>query len=198
MTTRFFATLSLIIGLGACGQDPDVSVFYPDEEPAGPEVVEPALPAEPPPCGAGFDFAPELAEVGAAAVERWRAATGCDIRAEAGGIPVLAWGFLFLEEMPDGTTRAHDSNPQLKFREVCGGTFWGQGSHIVVAIRNESCPLDQTVVHELGHRLSSRVGHPESGVLAQTNEPGRTPLIDDSTLTWVCENLHCASFSPEG
>jgi hypothetical protein len=186
--------------LACCGEAPDVTEFDPAFA-VELSTIRPA-PLEVGHCGMAFDPVSEMLELTKAAAARWSSATGCDVRVEPGGVPVRAQGFLFIEELPSGLVRVHDSNPQLAFDELCGGTFWrpdGSVSHIIVATDSPSCPRGPGVStdHEAGHALARRRGHPATGLMADTNADGRTDVVNSASLVWICEALDCAVFVPE-
>jgi hypothetical protein len=186
--------LVLILGLAACAQAEKI-----DPQLAGPFVLhetEPAVTL----CGIALDPAPELAEATEAAAARWSAATGCSVHVEAGGLPVRAQGFIFAEELPSGLTRLHDTDPQLRYRELCGATLWRDDGATAVGIliaTNDLCDSEEGAAHELGHLMAAKRGHSERGLMAGVNEPERTGAIDSASLEWVCEHFPCAAFNPE-
>jgi hypothetical protein len=188
--------LVVVLAMAACAQGAELE----DPQLAGPFVLHQAQ-AEPAPCGMAFDPAPELLAATDAAAERWSAATGCDVRVEAGGLPVRAQGFIFAEELPNGLTRLHAADPELRYHELCGATLWRDGGAtavgIVIGIANEGCDPAEGVAHEMGHRLAAKRGHSERGLMAGANETGRTGAIDESSLVWVCETLPCSTLTAE-
>jgi hypothetical protein len=139
-------------------------------------------------CGVALEPDAALADVTDEWAGRWSAATGCDVRVESGGIPVLA-----VEET------SIDDETQ------CGVTRRAthiDGSVSVVRVEiDASAPtgcaqLGYTIAHELGHVLGAR-GHIESGLMVPRLTVDATYWIDESSLEFICAELGCDVFSPE-
>jgi len=129
-------------------------------------------------CGMTFDPAPALLEATEAAATRWSAATGCDVRVEAGGVPVR---FASAEE--------RGGHQAAAVRNRVTGE-WSVG----VAPSLLRWTAETLLTHELGHVLGC-LGHTTDGLMAET-----TTLyapIDASALDCVCSSLACALFAPE-
>jgi hypothetical protein len=139
--------------------------------------------AEPEPCGMAFDPDPELLAATEAAAKRWSAATGCDVRIEAGGVPIV------LAEPQD--VRDESGTPKRAITEVRDG--------LPVRIAYRRGPLlpwtvETMLTHEMGHALGMRE-HTQTGLMAETTELGAP--IDAESLAGVCAVLECSAFVPE-
>jgi hypothetical protein len=185
--------LVLMLGLAACAQGAELE----DPQLAGTLVLHAGEP-EPSPCGMAFDPDPELGDATEAAVARWCAATGCDVRVEAGGVPIRAQGFVFIG---DGPEAVYDSDPQLERRQVCGATLTraatGETVGIFVSTSEQRCDIRKTVMHETAHTMATPGTHATDGIGAEGGTPEQTNAVTSGTLEWVCERLPCSAFVPE-
>jgi hypothetical protein len=151
------------------------------------------------PCRMAFDPDPELLAATEAAADRWAPATGCDVRVEAGGVPVRAMPRIFIA---DDEQVVHGDDPNGDRHLVCGVTQhrWDVGAWAIhVATDSPPCtrPLDEVVAHEVGHAFGPPATHAEGGLSADSNAPRRTSLISDETLEWACSYTDCLAFAPE-
>lgn len=182
----------LVLLLGACAQGTELD---------SPQVGEPmpvdAAPA-PAPCGMAFDPAPELLGAAEAAARRWSAATGCDVRVQAGGIPIVAWPRLFVEYTDDGHALLSEINHGGAMKSICGLSTWERDQAAIRIIDvSLACDVDYALAHEMGHALAGVKGHAASGVLAAADDPDRSTVIDEHSLGGVYYSFPCASFVPE-
>jgi hypothetical protein len=148
-------------------------------------------------CRIEVDPVPELADAARVAADRWRTSTGCDVRLEPGGIPLVAWNRVFIGEGPEVV---YGSDPQLERDEVCGATVQRPSGAVVgiyISMGEQRCSPSDSVVHELGHVMAKPGTHAEEGIGAPGGTPQQTPLISTSTLEWVCAESPCAAFQPE-
>lgn len=173
--------LVLVLAMAACAQGAEID----------PQLVGPFVPRagelEPASCGMAFDPAPELLEATEAAAVRWSAATGCDVRVEAGGVPVvLVRGLVTASGKRAAGAWRHTAESDVCLRVDIDDEFGGP----------------RAVAHELGHCLMHRVNlapqnlagsHAESGLMAE-GAPGD---IDGASLSLVCSSFDCAAFTPE-
>ncbi len=165
--------LVLVLGMAACSQGAESE----DPQLAGPFVLHAGEP-EPAPCGMAFDPAPELLAATEAAAARWSAATGCDVRVEAGGVPVIVADDL---RTASGKRAAEAWRHTAAEPDVCRR----------IDVDSElGGPI--SVAHGLGHCLGAR-GHAESGLMAD----GAPGVIDAASLSLVCSLLDCTAFAPE-
>jgi hypothetical protein len=149
----------------------------------------------------GLTLSPDAAlfEETEAAAARWSAATGCDIRVGAGGVPVLAQARVFVVPDAEGA-RVADTDPDGTATEACGAAAGHRrqldGWTVYVATSPRVfCPTAHGALpHELGHVLAASGGHAESGLMrnSATVDP-----IDEASLAFVCGAFPCATFAPE-
>jgi hypothetical protein len=191
--------LVLVMAMAACAQGAELE----DPQLAGPFMLHQAeAEPEPVPCGMAFDPAPELLAGTEAAAERWSAATGCDVRVEAGGVPMKAWTSLFAETRPDGHTLLSRINHGGTMRHICGLSTWTEDASAVriidVSLPYPGCEdVEWSVAHEMWHALVAVKGHALSGIGASGDSPDKSALIDAASLAAVCSSLPCSVFSPE-
>lgn len=125
-----------------------------------------------------------------AAAERWTAATGVVIEIGEGGVPV---------SFEDNTFSPRGQNCAVT-ESTAAGT--------VLSVKVDATPpagkcreaLD-TLTHEIGHALCHHYDaqawegcHTESGLM---KSGGTSRLIDEPTLSRMCESVPCATFQPE-
>jgi hypothetical protein len=128
-------------------------------------------------CGAAFDPDPVLLADTTAAAARWSAATGCDIRVEAGGVPVQ---LVLSIKRPDGSDTPGAVTADLSLVEIHQKARGAQRT--------------RTVLHEMGHALGA--GHVHAhGVMSDTAP--FDAVIDAPSLEEVCAHLACSAFVPE-
>jgi hypothetical protein len=164
--------LVLMLGVAACAQGAEI-----DPQLEGPFVLHAGGPEpEPAPCGLAFDPDPELLEATEAAAARWSAATGCDVRIEAGGIAVR----IASTEQRGGHQAAARRNRETG--------EWAIG----VAPGLLPWTADTLLTHEFGHVLGC-VEHTPDGLMAEVIE--LYAPIDESALRCVCAVLECAVFA---
>lgn len=145
-----------------------------------------------------FDPAPELEAATRVATERWSTATGCDVRVEAGGVPLKAWSSLFVEYREDGRALLSDINHGGTMRSICGLSTWTDDETAVRIIDvSLACDVEDGVTHEMGHALARLKRHSFTGMMASGENPDRTHVIDAASLELVCYSFPCASFEPE-
>lgn len=120
---------------------------------------------------------PALADATQLAAERWSAATGCDVRVGAGGVPVVHVTGLT-------TTRG----------KRAAGAWRHTGDNVCKRIDiDDELGGPRTVAHEVGHCLGAH-GHASSGLTAEGAGSG---VIDAATLEHVCSQVPCSAFSIE-
>lgn len=135
------------------------------------------------PCGMSFAPASELLEATQRAAKRWSTATGCNVRVESGGVPVVV-----LPEVIDSSgkpTRARTT------------TIWVDGKLQTDRTEYRSDSLNQAdriIPHEMGHALGG-YGHTEQGLMQEAPKLGES--IDADSLALVCKVLRCSVFRPE-
>lgn len=145
-----------------------------------------------------FDPAPDLEAATRVAAERWSAATGCDVRVEAGGVPMKAWARLFVEYREDGRALLADINHGGTMKSICGLSTWTDDESAVRIIDvSLACDVEDAVTHEMGHALAHLKRHSFTGMMASGENPDRTLDIDAASLELVCYSFPCASFNPE-
>lgn len=140
-------------------------------------------------CAVAFDPDPLLADVTDEWARRWSSATGCDVRVESGGIPVLG---VQESSIDDGKVR-------------CGSTkrlYRGKETIRILSVEIDLTPPDgcvgwgYSVGHELGHAIGA-LGHTESGLMVDRLPLGVVHMIDAPSLELVCAELPCSAFNPE-
>lgn len=140
-----------------------------------------------------FTPEPKIAVVAGHDINRWAAATGLDLSIGEDGIPIRFVSDVW-EENPD--------NPG-EFWPLCGRTLftWGpNGQTQVDAIEIDSSPpdgcipIEQILLHELGHALAGNTLHTTRGVMKLTaSENG----LDDEAISLICNYAPCTKFAPE-
>ncbi len=111
------------------------------------------------------------------AATRWGLATGCDLFAADGGIPVVLMDSI---ERPDGSQAPGITS---RWRDRIG-----------INVRASERQRTSSVLHEMGHALGG--DHVETdGVL--WGQKGRRDVIDEAALLSVCSALDCPAFRPE-
>lgn len=179
---RWVSLVCLAGACGACSAAGD-SAVYSDGPVPSPAAGTQLAASEPEPCGVAFDPAPELLEATQRAAERWSAATGCDVRVDADGIPLVV-----LDEVID------NAGKPTRGRTT---TVWVDGVLRTDRIEYRRDSLDQVgriVPHEMGHAIGG-YGHSGAGIMRE--RPKATDVIDSSSLELVCATLDCAAFEPE-
>jgi hypothetical protein len=153
--------------------------------PASADAPGPITPDASVECGLSFEADPGLLPEAESAASRWSAATGCDIRVEAGGIPLRA------------EDRVFDQG-----KRVCGLSTWDEArtgvQAIEVAMVDLSCLPPYTVLHEMGHAIANIQAHTLSGVMAAASSKAKSTRIDAASLQLVCLGIACTRFQPEG
>lgn len=182
--TRYLFLLGL-----ACAQPVDLSMKDSvSEELATREVND---------CALQFAPTPDIEVQVQDALNRWSAATGCDLSISPQGIPIESHPFLWAESLTNGSTLVGEF-PWENSRNVCGLSAWQEETssyyYIDVAL---NCDVDYAIAHEIGHVLSNNPGHSLSGVLAEGKDPRAKNIIDEPSLSYVCQNLACTKFQPE-
>jgi hypothetical protein len=188
---RALAILHLAM-LAACAGEPKADVETATPPPAatitvlasGTATTEPTeVPGR---CGLALDPIPELLEGTRVAAARWSAATGCDVRVEAGGVPVR---FATNEEVTgeDGELGR-------------GVTSFDKATAELVFIGYRSGPVlpwtvDMTLTHELGHALGCHSHTSDGGVLDTPSQ--LYSKITADALTCTCASLACEVMVPE-
>jgi len=152
---------------------------------SGVEVIVPVDEPESPPCGMAFDPDPELLDATQRAADRWSAATGCDIRIEDGGVPVIVHDHLYAVKDPS--------------QEICGlATCTEDESAVIKLDVSLACSdTEDTTTHEMGHALARLKRHSLTGVMASGMNKNRTTVIDAASLELVCYSFECAEIVPE-
>jgi hypothetical protein len=132
-----------------------------------------------------FDPVHELAEATARAAERWSAATGCDVRVEAGGLPVR-WATTEELTQEDGALAR-------------GVTHRGE-SGVVEFIGYRKGPVlrwtaEAVMAHEIAHALGCW-DHTTDGSI-QSEGHALDAKISEAGLACVCSALHCETMTAE-
>jgi len=187
---------ALAVGMAAlamcCAPGPgeiDADMASPEEPGTALAAVEADAPE--PPCAVAFDVPPELRAQTERAAERWSAATGCDVRIDEGGIPIVV-----LDEIleADGSLAIDSTGGPVRARTK---TVWIDGELTTARIeyrRDAAHDAGRIIPHEMGHALGG-YGHTDTGLLRAT--PANWEPIDAASLSLVCERLACAEFSTE-
>lgn len=154
-----------------------------------------------PPCSVAFspdEAARPAVEMAAA---RWSVATGCDVKAAPGGVPVTATLLLFVEYDADGNPTLFDSNPSGTRKALCGISIWDETltrvEAIHIALDDVACTGEDAATHELGHALAGLRRHAFDGVMAQGKTEAWSPLITEQSLALACAGTPCSVFEPE-
>jgi hypothetical protein len=171
--------LSFLLALVACG---DSAV-----QPIGTGATPPTV-GVPPEAGCGVAFkAPDslLVETQEAAT-RWSLATGCNIRIEETGIPIISMEVVQIEK-----------NHELV--NSCGATYWDEmGYTRYLAVSSSArCDTRRVILHEIGHALAGHADHSASCVMSEYEQDSRCLMIDENSLTTVCKDRECKDFRPE-
>lgn len=124
--------------------------------------------------------------IGARALARINAASGCWLSENGGGVPI----------------RVVPVVRNLKGRPVCGGTFVEhyKGKDYVTRIDISSevpgcLDTESTAVHEIIHAMMGGKNiHSDSGVSSAKANDG---TINASTLVTLCSDIDCPAFVPE-
>lgn len=169
----------ILLGTLACGAAPESGALpeAPTSTTAAPVVFNA--------CTATLTPAAEIADLTAAQIAAWNAATGCSVQLGEGGIPVV----LSDEVIAPETGKA-----------VWGYTDYdmnAQGFTTVVrsvAISKVSRNRADTVRHELGHFMGVHE-HTANGLMAA--DYNGVMAIDSTALVQVCEHTTCLAFNPE-
>jgi hypothetical protein len=136
-------------------------------------------------CTATLTPAAEIADLAAAQIAEWNAATGCSVQIGEGGIPVelrdevispetgkALWGYTDYEMNAQGFTTVVHS----------------------VAISQASPHRANTLRHEFGHLMGVHE-HTQDGLMAAVYNG--VMAIDSTALVQVCEHTRCLAFNPE-
>jgi hypothetical protein len=128
---------------------------------------------------------PELHDVTVAAVERWRAATGLDLRISDDGIPIEAIDRVLTQN--------------ADYPEVCGwARLWEKRIWIAVAPEVSCAEPSVVVTHEIGHAIFGDGRHSSGGVMSAGKvDPTTRHLIEETTLELVCSSAPCRIMRPE-
>lgn len=134
-------------------------------------------------CSRVFSPTPEAEPYVQAAVARWSRATGCDVRIGDGGIPVAMSDNIVTEE-GDRMTGVSNRN--------------GCEVYEIFIARYSVQPAAVTV-HEVGHSLQNPCGpnsevHAPSGIMTYNSSED---VIDEASLSLVCEGFDCRAFNVE-
>ncbi len=192
------AAIGLILSLPlalACAPD----VVPPSVEPPERAIYSPPLPE----AYCYVAFSPDEAARPAfeVASARWTVATGCEIRAGEGGVPVLAAPLLFVEYDRDGNPSVFADNPSRARKQLCGISIWDVSlahvERIHIALDDPRCTAEDAAVHETGHALSGLRQHAVDGVMAPGGDPRWSPLITEQSLALACAGTACRVFEPE-
>jgi hypothetical protein len=124
---------------------------------------------------------------------RWAAATGLTLTVDVQGIP-----FALSASVSDrsGATACAVTS------ELAGPAGSGQYRVLEVQMANPvpaGCPgWAVSIGHELGHVLAGpEAPHASSGIFMQSLPPGAPAIIDEASLTAVCNYAPCTEFQPE-
>ncbi len=191
LATVLLLSLSLALGCGGERSPPSLSADAP-----GPSLTEGAVPE----CRVAFSPDEALRHVAEMAAARWSLATGCDVVVADDGVPMKGWQpALFVEYTDDGRALLASINHGGTMRSICGLSSWNDDEPGVRFIDvSMGCDVEYAVTHEMGHALAGVKGHAASGVLAEGDDPDRSPLIDEASLGGVCHTLPCRAPNPEG
>lgn len=206
MTTRMsllYASLVCVstgIGCSAAGADgpPNFIVGSYKNQVAQPAVVESEGSG---PCAVTLNPDSEILEVAERAGQRLTQATGCTVQFRPDGIPVHAWGYVFMDWEAN---KLVDYDPQLELDQVCGMTVSGFTSdgqpyaqEMYVSTKERRCFLEATLIHEMGHVLAPGKGHAPEGIFAEGDSRQSTQTINEGSLSWLCTFVDCAAYQPE-
>lgn len=124
---------------------------------------------------------------------RWAAATGLTLTVDVQGIP-----FALSSSVSDrnGATACAVTS------ELAGPAGSGQYRVLEVQLANPvpaGCPgWAVSIGHELGHVLAGpEAPHATSGIFMQSLPPGTPAIIDEASLSAVCNYAPCTEFQPE-
>ena len=155
----------------------------------GTELADAVEEAQAPRCGLALDPIPELLVATTTVAARWSAATGCDVRVEAGGLPVR---FATDAELTTGEGKAA--------RGVAHRNGSGVVEYIGYTSNDARLPwtVERTVAHEVGHALGCWDHTDEAGASVLDQTWSSDARITSDALDCVCSTLECETLTPEG
>lgn len=133
--------------------------------------------AENTPCEFSYQVDPELSSAAQEAASRWAKATGCEISVDGGPRRIDAVDYL--SNGGDGQARAATSD---------GG--------MLIRIHRRSPDIYRSMMHEIGHSLGMTGHNSGHGVLSYRKD--YVAIIDEMSLSDVCDRISCQVFQPEG
>lgn len=208
MAVRRLVALVVLALLAACSGAPEAPDVLLSPEPVSSAGHDPLAPLtivdteEPEECGLAFDVPDVLLPEAEAAAARWSAATGCDVRVEAGGVPIVQQPYVLIQDEPDGSKTVHaEQSTDGTRRHVCGATLFEAGALVAIYLATENHPCNvkgqgtRILPHEMGHALGG-YGHTDGGMMHH-DSPVPRPRINGADLALVCSRLRCARVRPE-
>lgn len=175
MGVRLLSVLVALVAVGCASVEAaPVAVTQPVE--AAPVAAEPS-------CEVVFSPDQALEAEVSVSAERWAAATGCDVRVEAGGWRV---------ELVAADDARLWSEKAGKF--MMGRTLWTPSG--VPSIVVSPSRIAAVMPHEMGHALGHSGNHAaEDGQIM--NGSSVTDCISAADLEFVCSALDCSAFAAE-
>lgn len=140
-------------------------------------------------CGLALDPIPELLTATAVVAARWSAATGCDVRVEAGGLPVR-----FATDVELTTGEGHSARGVAHRNDSGVVEFIGY----TATDARLAWTVERTLAHEVGHALGCWDHTSESGASVLDQVWSSSAKITSAALECVCSTLECETLTPEG
>lgn len=176
--------IALFAGLFGCAVGQEIDAWQSPYQNMAPETTPSPDFFEP--CSRSFSPDLETKTYVQSAVERWSAATGCDIYIGSGGLPVRAVDHVYKDDGSEAAGAArYDEN--------------GIGYSVLIS-RTRAFHKYIVAAHEIGHILSFPMAdgqnhHTETGLMQPAVSIDN--LIDEASLSLICEKLDCKEFNVE-